>query len=152
MRKRTKRKVYKLLDTMKMAKLGASVASKEVLDQVRMNELIAIDDFFKGTATLTSWSSLKGMNNIAQTFADEGIGIEAIEPCRALEEALIEAAKRFEKTGKMGLSGTGLTAAREVQQLHDLQRISITRGEYERLVDKTENILKSKGRKVKEIV
>jgi len=52
-----------------------------------MNELIAIDYFFKGTATLTSWSSLKGMNNLAQTFADEGVGIEAKGPCEALRRS-----------------------------------------------------------------
>ena len=151
MKKRTKRKVYKLVDPIKMAMMGAAVAHKEVIDKVRIKELIAIDDFYKGNANLESWRMLTGMNNIAMTFADEGVGIEAKEPCLVLEKALLEAAARFEKTGKMGLSGLGLNAAREVQKLHDLQRISITRGEYEKLLDKTENILRSKGKQVKEI-
>lgn len=151
MRKKTRRKIYKLVDPIKMAMMGAAVAHKEVIDKVRIKELVAIDDFYKGTANLESFTMLTSMNNITMTFADEGIGIEAKEPCLVLEQALLDAARRFEQTGRMGLSGLGLNAAREVQQLHDLQRISITRGEYEKLLDKTENILRSKGRQVKEL-
>jgi len=52
----------------------------------------------------------------------------------------------------MGLSGVGLTAAERYSSFMTCKEWSITRGEYEKLLDKTDNILRSKGRQVKEIV
>jgi hypothetical protein len=81
-------------------------------------------------------------------MADNGIGPEASPYCTALQEDLIAAAHRFEKTGRMGLTGKGLNAAREVFEYHDVQRVSISRSDYERMIEKTRNRIKSNHHKV----
>ena len=72
--------------------------------------------------------------NLCETVAREKIGIEALPICKAAEDELIKAAVRFEQTGRMGLSGPGINALREVIEYHDAQRASISRSEYKRLI------------------
>ena len=43
----------------------------------------------------------------------------------------------------MGLSGTGIRYVKELYALHDLQRTSINRAEFERMIDKTINYIRS---------
>lgn len=74
--------------------------------------------------------------------------IEAIPDCMLAEIELKQAAKRFESTGKMLLTGSGLKAINEVSEWHHLQRTSISRSEYERMIQKTRNKLKSKSKDV----
>jgi len=50
------------------------------------------------------------MNNICQVMARHGIGPEALPDCMMAEIELTHAAKRFEATGRMLLTGTGLRA------------------------------------------
>jgi len=62
------------------------------------------------------------------------------------------AAKRYETTRKMGLSGTGIRYIKELYALHDLQRTSISRSEYERMIEKTINYIRSNNHRVVHIV
>lgn len=88
------------------------------------------------------------MMNIAEVMARDGIGPEALPHCKEAQEALTEAARRFEKSRKMGLSGLGINALREVFEYHDLQRRSIPRSEYEKYIVKTRQRIASKAREV----
>jgi len=143
MRKRTKRKVYALVNVIQHAMEGAALVDGKPLEDLRTRELLALEAFRSGTATPNDWRSISAMVNIAEVMAKKGVGPEAIEVCREAELQLLDDHVRFEKTGKMGTTAAGLTAYREVYEYHDLQRTSISRAEYERWIKKTADILKS---------
>jgi hypothetical protein len=102
----------------------------------------------RGEATVQEWQVLVDMMNIAEMMGKNGIGPEVLPFCDAATTALHEAAKRYESTKKMGLSGTGISALREIMEYHDLQRTSIARSQYEQMIDKTRNYLRSRGKDV----
>jgi hypothetical protein len=88
------------------------------------------------------------MNNVCQIVARNLIGPEALVDCMMAELELKAATKRYEKTGKMLLTGVGLKSIIEVQEWHDKQRRSISRSEYERMIEKTRNKLRSRSKDV----
>jgi hypothetical protein len=122
------------IDTIKHAMDGAAITSQEKRDQLYLRELNALDAFTKGLATMAHWSDLVNINNITQTMAGMDIGREAMTDCHRAEAALIEAAARFQRTGKMGLSGPGIQALREVLEWHEAQRSAIPRSKYEQVL------------------
>jgi hypothetical protein len=149
MKKRTKRKIWSIeINPIAHAIAGACVTDQPSLDKLRLIELAAVDSMARGAGNIEDWRCLADMVNICETMADSGIGPEASPYCTALQEDLIEAAHRFEKTGRMGLTGKGLVAAKEVYAYHDIQRASIARSIYERMIEKTRNRIKSNHDKV----
>ena len=152
MRKRTKRKQqWMLVNPINHALLGAAITQTHLLDKLRLRELAAIEAMSKGMGTIVEWQELADMMNICEVMATEGIGPEALPHCEQAQEALTEAARRYEKTKRMGLSGLGLKAIREVYEYHDLQRSSVPRSVYEQMIVKTRNRIKSKSKEVVEI-
>jgi hypothetical protein len=81
-----------------------------------------------------------------------GIGPEVLPYCKEAQNELLKAAERYQSTKKMGLSGVGIKAIKDVWEFHDLQRTSIPRSEYEKMIQKTANYIKSHGKDVVEIV
>lgn len=148
MRKQCRRKVYQLVDPIAHAIAGAAITTDDCLQQLKDKEQAAIEAMRTGQATVYTWQELVDMNNICQVMARNGIGPEALPDCMMAEIELKHAAKRFESTGKMLLTGTGLKAINEVMEWHQLQRTSISRSEYERMIQKTRNKLKSKSKDV----
>ena len=149
MRKQCRRKVYPLVyDTMKHVKEGISVTPPELLDQLSMRDLSSLDAMAHGLGTLQEWADLKACMNVCEYMALNGVGPEALPACRQLEDALIDAAKRFERTKSMGLTGAGIQAARHVIEYHQLQRSSITRKEYEQFIQGTGNRIRSNAPEV----
>lgn len=145
MRKRKHRKQYALINPLLHAIEGAAVTDKESLDKLRHTELTAIESFRTGTATVDDWVKISEVCNLAESMACDGIGPEALEATSRAQQALIEAHQRFIKTGKMGTSGQGLNAFRDVYQYHDLQRQSIARSVYERHIRMVMNKVRSKA-------
>jgi len=152
MKKKCKRKVYPLLNSLAHAIAGAAVADNKSLDKLRLSELSAIDAMTKGMGTTEDWRWLADVCNIAETMGKAGIGPEVLTYCDEAQKALLEAADRYQKTGKMGLSGVGISKIKDLWEYHDLQRTSIARSEYERMIQKTANYIRSKGKDVIEIV
>jgi hypothetical protein len=150
MRKRTRRKVYASEDTnpVLVALMGASMVDEESLNKLRFGELSAIESITKGDGTLWEYRLLADMLNICERMAENGIGPEALPACEAFNDELASMAERYEKTGKMGFTGRGLQLAREVYEYHDIQRSSITRTEYERMIKKTNDYIRSNGHRV----
>jgi hypothetical protein len=152
MKKRCKRQIWSTtINPIAHAIAGASVADKKSLDKLRLCELAAIDNMVNGRATTEDWRWLADVCNIAETMGKSGIGPEVLPYCQESQKALLEAAERYQKTGKMGLSGLGLTSIKEMWEYHDLQRTSIARSDYEKMIRKTANYIKSKGKDVVEI-
>jgi hypothetical protein len=144
-RKQCKRKHWNLIDPVAHAIAGASITDQQSLNKLRMRELSAIESMSKGMATTEDWRHLVDMLNICEMMALQGIGPEALVACNIAQEALAQAAKRYESIKRMGLSGEGIQAIREVYEYHDLQRTSISRSEYERMIEKTRNHLKAQS-------
>lgn len=148
MRKQCRRKVYQLVDTVAHAIAGAGITTDDCLKQLKDKEQAAIEAMRTGNATVYTWQELVDMNNICQVMARNGIGPEALVDCMMAEIELKQATKRFEATGRMLLTGMGLKAIQEVSEWHQLQRKSISRAEYERMIEKTRNKIRSRSKDV----
>ena len=151
MRKMCKRKVWNKVNPIEFAITGAAITAEDKLDRLRMGELSAIESMVKGNATTGDWRVLVDMLNIAETMATNGIGIEVLAVCEVVQKEMESAAQRYEKTRKMGLTGTGIRYIKELYALHDLQRTSISRSEYERMIEKTINYIRSNNHRVTHI-
>lgn len=151
MRKQCKRKVWALVNPINHVLEGIATTPKEYLDRLRIRELAAIESFRTGSATLQDWTDISNMMNLTEVMAKNGVGIEALEVCQQAQSALIESAHRYEQTKKMGTTGQGLQAMRELFEYHDLQRASISRGEYEKHIQATINRIKSRSAEVVEL-
>jgi len=143
MKKKCRRKIWAKVNPIEYAITGAAITAEDKLDVLRLGELSAIDSMIKGNATTNDWRILVDMLNIAEIMAINGIGIEVLEVCEIVQKEMEAAAHRYEKTRKMGLSGTGIRYIKELYELHDLQRTSISRAEFERMIDKTINYIRS---------
>lgn len=149
MRKRTRRKIWSTeINPIAHAIAGACITDQESINKLRLAELAAIDAMARGMGTVQDWRLLADLVNICETMGDNGIGPEALPHCEALQQDMIAAAARYEKTKKMGLTGPGLNAAREVFQYYDLQRNSVPRAQYERMIEKTRGRINSGHHKV----
>jgi len=148
MRKQTKRKFWKLIDPIRHAILGASITQDHLLDKLRLTELASLDAMTRGLGTLQDWQELTDMMNISEVMALDGVGPEVLPHCQQAQNALEQAALRYQSTMRMGLSGTGINALRDVFEYHDLQRRSISRSEYEKYIIKTRQRIMSRAKEV----
>jgi len=151
MRKQTKRKHYQLINPILHAIEGAAIVSGSKLDKLCMLELSSIESFRTGKATLQDWQHIASMMNIAEEMSRLGVGVEVIDCCERVQEHLEAAAKRFQTTGRMGLTGEGLQAVRDLYEYHHLQRKSVSLSEYERHIQNTANRVRSKAPEVVEL-
>ena len=152
MRKKTKRKVWALIDPIQHGIIGAAITQRDKLDKLRMLEYSALDAITKGQGTIHDWRTLVDVLNLSETMARAGIGKDEVLPvCEKAQKALHEAALRFQSTKRMGLSGEGIQAIRDLIQYADLQQSSISRSEFERYIQKTKNYIKSNNDLVTEI-
>jgi hypothetical protein len=152
MRKRTKRKVWGLIDPIAHAIVGAAITPRQTLDKLRLTEYAALESITKGNGTIQDWRTLVDVLNLSEQIARAGIGKDEVLPvCEKAQKALHEAAIRFQSSKRMGLSGEGIKAIRDLLEYADLQQGSITRAEFERYVQKTRNYIRSNGNLVVEI-
>ena len=151
MRKKTKRTHYLLINPIEHAITGAAITEKRVLDQIRIRELTSMQAMRTGQGTVNDWRSIVDMMNIAETMALSGIGPEVLPYVEILQKSMYEAADRYKKTKKMGLNGSGIVAMREVFEYHDLQRSSVSRSEYEKMIKKTADLIRSQAESVIEV-
>ena len=151
-RKRCRRQVRALVNPITFAIEGAAITNQSALDKLRLVELAAIDAFARGRATVQDWHSMTQMLNLAETMAGMGIGRAEVMPaCQAAQAHLIEATQRYERTGRMGTTGPGLQALRNLCEYHDLQRQSIPRSEYEKAIKLAADRIRSKAPEVIEL-
>lgn len=148
MKKQCRRKVWGLVDPLTHVLSGIVTTPDQQLNQLRARELSSLDALSKGKGGLQEWRDMVDMLNVAETLGRNGIGPEVLPVCEMAQAELIEAAKRYERTKVMGLSAAGLTALRELYEFHDLQRASISRGEYEQMIKKTILRIRSRAHEV----
>ena len=152
MKKRTKRKVWALIDPITHAVVGASITQRDKLDKLRMLEYSALDSMTKGVGTVSDWRTLVDVLNLAEMMAKGGVGPEVLPICQIAQDSLHKAAIRYQETMKMGLDGVGIKAIRELIEYADLQQGSIPRSQFEMFIQKTKNYIRSNGDRVVEIL
>jgi hypothetical protein len=141
-----------LIDPTQHAIIGASITHRDKLDKLRMMEYSALEAMTKGQGTVTDWRTLVDVLNLSETMARHNIGKDEVLPvCQKAQEALHQAAERYQKTLSMGLSGQGIQAVRDLIEYADLQQSSIPRSEFERYIQKTKDYIRSNGNLVVEI-
>jgi len=140
-----------ILDTMKWVMDGVRPTAESYLDRLRIPELAAIDAFARGKARIQEWHDVCNILNLCETMARMGIGPEALAACESAQTALMDAQQRFERTGRMGITGPGLQALRDLYEYHDLQRQSVSRAEYEKAIVTTMQRVTSKAPEVVEL-
>ena len=152
MRKRTKRKHWALIDCVTHAVVGASITHRDKLDKLRLMEYSALEAITKGQGTIHDWRTLVDVLNLSETIARHGIGKDEVLPvCQKAQEALHQAAERYQRTMSIGLSGEGIKAVRELIEYADLQQSSIPRADFEKYIQKTKDYIRSNGNLVVEI-
>lgn len=151
MRKRTKRKVWALLDPIAHSIVGASITPRQTLDKLRVTEYAALDAITKGLGTIQDWRTLVDVLNLAEMMGKNGVGPEVLPICEKAQDSLHKAAMRYQETMRMGLDGVGIQAIRDLLEYADLQQGSVTRAEFERYVQKTRDYIRSNGNLVVEI-
>jgi hypothetical protein len=151
MRKRTKRKVWNLIDPLTHALVGAAITQRDKLDKLRLLEYSALDALIKGSGTVQDWRTLVDVLNLSEMMGKNGVGPEVLPICKTAQDSLHKAAMRYQETMRMGLDGQGIQAIRDLIEFADLQQGSISRSEFERYIQKTKDYIKSHGDKVVEI-
>lgn len=152
MRKRTKRKVWNLIDPITHGIVGAAITQRDKLDKLRLLEYSALEAITKGQGTIADWRTLVDVLNLSEMMGKGGIGPEVLPICQKAQDALHKAAMHYQKTLHMVLDYQGIQALRELIEYADLQQSSIPRSEFEKYIMKTKNYIKSHGDKVVEIV
>jgi len=152
MRKKVKRQVWALVNPITYALEGASITQRDKLDKLRVMEYSALDAITKGLGTVTDWYTLTEVLNLSETMARAGVGPEVLPVCEKAQKALHEAAIRYQSTMRLGLTGEGIQAVRELIAFADLQQSSISRSEFERYIQKTRDYIKSNNHNVVEII
>lgn len=145
MKKQCKRKVWSLVNPIKHVMESIAPTQGAKLDLLRTHELSAIEAFRTGSATTDDWAKVVGMMNLCENMAWRGMGPEAKQSCDDAHAHLMAAAKRYEKTKKMGLTGPGLQCLRDVYEYHDLQRTSVPLVTYEMHIKQTHDRIRSKA-------
>ena len=151
MRKRTKRKIWALIDPIAHGIIGAAITPRQTLDKLRFTEYSALDAMVNGKGTVQDWRTLVDVMNLSEIMAKNGIGPEVLPVCQKVQESLHKAALRYQETLRMGLDGVGIQAIRDLIEYADLQQSSVTRAEFEKYVKKTKDYIKSNGNLVVEI-
>lgn len=152
MRKRTKRKIWALIDPIAHGIIGASITPRQTLDKLRITEYAALEAITKGNGTVQDWRTLVDVLNLSEQMARGGIGKDEVLPvCEKAQDALHKAAMRYQDTMRMGLDGIGIQAIRDLIEYADLQQGSVTRAEFEKYVKKTKDYIRSNGNLVVEI-
>jgi hypothetical protein len=151
MRKRTKRKVWNLIDPIQHGIVGAAITQRDKLNKLRMLEYSALEAMAKGKGTIHDWRVLVDVLNLSEMMGKGGVGPEVLPYCEKAQEGLHKAAIRYQETLNMGLDGQTIQACRDLIQFADLQQGSIARSEFERYIQNTKDYIRSHGDKVIEI-
>ena len=149
MRKKTKRKIYPLVNPIDMAISGAGVTDDERLSELKTKEDASLKAFQDGVATVSDWHNINQVVRLAESLADANVGANVMVYAKIAEMHLLQAHDKYKVTSKMGTTDLGLQAFQDILEYHDLQRRSIARSEYEGHCKKIHNKLVSRSPKIK---
>jgi hypothetical protein len=148
MRKRTRRKIYALVNPIDFAITGANVTDRASLDFLRERENKSYEAMCKGEATKQDWNNIAAVCNLAESMAANDIGPEVMVHKAIAEMHLKETRKRYLETGKMVSTGLALKAFKDILEWHDLQRMSVARSVYEAHIKKVTDMIRGGSPKI----
>lgn len=137
MRKQCKRKIYNLYNPIQFAMQGAKLMTPEELKELRDRENLCLNRMISGQGTIDDWREIADAINLCWMFAQNGVGPEALVSCELAIMEMDMAKDRYHKTGKLGLTGSGIHAIKDVFEYGALQQVSVSRSEFERMIDAT---------------
>ena len=149
MRKRTKRKVWGLINPITMAIQGAGVSCGPEVGRLRLGELSALESFRTGMGVESDWQLMSVMNSIAALIAYERKQEEPLAVARKTQFALDSIEQRYGRTGKWGVSGEEYLLLKEMYEWHDAQRTSMARSAYEDAIFRAKGVLQDPVRRKK---
>ena len=149
MRKRTKRKIYDKVCPITHAIAGASITDEESLDVLRGRERGSLEAFRTGAADKQDWNNINAVAQLSESMAQAGIGPEVMVAVKIAEMHLLDAKDRFDRLGKVGTTGLGLQAMKDLLEYHELQRTSVSRSVYESHIKRVTDMIRSKSSKIK---
>ena len=150
MRKATKRKIYRTdVCAVSTAIVGASITDDESLNKLRKVEQASLEAFKAGTATIRDWNNINAVVSLSESMAEANIGPEVMVHAKIAEMHLLDAHNRFNRVGKVGATGLGLSSFKEILEWHDLQRSSVARSVYEAHIKRVTNMITSGSSKIK---
>ena len=118
----------------------ACIITKSRNDQFLLIELDCIASLRSGHFSNQQWNMLISLVNISEVMAKAGVGIEVVEPAKRAEIALAQIRARYQMTAEWKARPEEVDAISELHQYHNLQRTSITYGEYCKHVTKAEHL------------
>lgn len=143
-RKQCRRKIWSTaINPVAHAIAGACITPEVEIAALHTRELSALEAMTHGHGGLQEWYDLNAAVMLCESAALMDIGPEALPACQQAKTALLDAARRFETTGRMGLTATGIQAIRDVLEYHDLQRRSISRSQYEVVIRKSQMAIRN---------
>ena len=149
MRKRTKRKVWALVNPIQHAIEGAAITPKDKADTLDRGELVAIESLRIGRAEEVDVHLLSVMTAVSALMAYEGKGVEVLPAARLAWRSLQAIEERQKRTGKWGCTGPEFQSLKDVYQYHDLQRQSVSRSVYESAIFRSKGVLQDPVRRRK---
>lgn len=148
-RKKCRRKVRPLvLDLIGYVKKGVAMVDGKLLADLRELDAYTLAVFKEDRANLDDYRRAVDAMNLAEYMGRRGVGPEALEACDRLHRELLDAARRFEKNGRMSLTSAGLVALQDVYEYHDLQRQCVDHATLERYIDGLKKHIRCAGRGV----
>jgi len=136
MRKSCKRKHWNTspgFSAVAHAIIGACAINDEVLQDIRIRELSAIQSMQDHAGTEQDLYDVLALYSMSVVMAENGVGkFEVMPVCDQARTAIANLIKRFEKWGKFDARESEITILRELWDWHDAQRKSIPRSDYDK--------------------
>lgn len=85
-RKRTVRRVWRMVNPIAHAIQGAAITPRSELDKLLARELASLDDLTHGRGGLQQWNDMAHVVNLCESLALNGVGPEALEACSLAQE------------------------------------------------------------------
>jgi len=124
---------------------GACVIDDQILRDIQIRELSAIQSMQDHTATEQDLYDILALHSMAVVMAENGIGkFEVMPVCNQAKTAIANLIKRVEKWGKFDARESEITILRELWDWHDAQRKSIQRSDYDKYLKMAINKQKNK--------
>jgi hypothetical protein len=151
-RKRCRRTVWALINPITHAMTGAAITSTALLDQQRLMELSALEQFKKGVPSQDDWRIFADVSNVAFVMGESGIDPEVQTLC-AQADAMLEACfLRYKKHSTIGRVAGEYEALAALWARHDQQRSGISRAAYDAAITKTANKIRGASPDVKVMI
>jgi hypothetical protein len=145
MKKKCKRKVYPMINTIAHSIEGACITEDAHLELLKAHELKMIDALLSGNDGLSGYYGLCELLGCAETMAKAGIGPEVLEPCANAQAVLIKLHTRFKRWNKWDITPSEKQTLIDLMEWHHLQRTSLARSEYESYLKLAINKMRSRA-------